>query len=78
MFIVIEFTSGGTNGILGIAGANSMNLFGVTTYSVENEYDYSLLEIVSSVLKNAEYNDDSNSLSVFEKVDMSGFSTLAQ
>lgn len=77
-FITLELSISGTNALLGLAKANSMNIFGITTYNIDNEYDYKLLETVSSILKTAKYTGETNNMSVFEKVDMSGISGLAK
>ena len=77
-FITLELSKSGTNALLGLAKANSMNLFGITAYNVENEYDYKLLETVSSILSTAEYSGATNNMSVFEKPDMSGIAELAK
>ena len=55
-----------------------MNIFGITAYNVENEYDYKLLEKVSSILKSAEYTGTTNIMSIFEKVDMNRIAELAK
>lgn len=77
-FITLEISKSGTNALLGLAKANSMNLFGITAYNVENEYDYKLLETVSSILSTAEYSGATNNMSIFEKPDMSGIAELAK
>lgn len=77
-FITIEISKSGTNALLGLAKANSMNLFGITAYNMNNEYDYTLLEKVSSILSTAEYNGETNNMSIFEKPDMSGIADLAK
>lgn len=77
-FVTLEISKGGTNAILGVTKANSMNLFGITAYNLDNEYDYSSIETVSSILKSAEYTGETNNMSAFEKIDMSGISELAQ
>ena len=77
-FITLELSKGGQNALLGISKANSMNIFGITAYTQSNDFDYELLETVSSILKTAEFNNATNNMSGFEKVDMSGISGLAQ
>ena len=77
-FITLEISKGGQNALLGLAKANSMNVFGITAYTQANDFDYDLLETVSSILKTAEFNNATNNMSGFEKVDMSGISGLAQ
>ncbi len=77
-FITIEISKSGTNALLGLAKANSMNLFGITAYNIDNEYDYNLLEKVSSILSSAEYNGATNNISAFEKPDMSGIADFAK
>jgi len=77
-FITLEISMSGTNALLGITKANSMNVFGITAYNIDNEYDYNLLKTISSILSSAEYTGKTNNMSVFQKVDMSGISNLAQ
>lgn len=77
-FITLELSKGGTNALLGIAKANSMNMFGITAYNMDNEYDYKLLETVSSILSSAEYSGATNNMSVFEKPNMNGIAELAK
>ncbi len=77
-FITLELSKDGTNSLFGITKANSMNLFGVTAYNIDNEYDYTLLEKISSILSTAEYNGETNNMSIFEKPDMSGIADLAK
>lgn len=77
-FITLEISKSGTNALLGLAKANSMNLFGITAYNMDNEYDYKLLETVSSILSSAEYSSETNNISVIEKPDMSVIARLAK
>ena len=77
-FITIELSKDGTNSILGWSKANSMNLFSIVAYNINNEYDYKLLEKVSSILKSAEYTGTTNNISTFEKVDMNRIAELAK
>lgn len=77
-FITLEISKSGVNALLGVAKANSMNLFGITVYNKDNTYDYKLLETISSVLSSAEYTGATNNISAFEKTDMSGIAGLAK
>lgn len=77
-FITLEISKGGQNALLGLTKANSMNVFGIEAYTQANDFDYDLLETVSSILKTAEFNNVTNNMSGFEKIDMSGISGLAQ
>lgn len=77
-FITLEISRGGQNALLGLAKANSMNVFGITAYTQANDFDYDLLESISSILKTAEFNNATNNMSGFEKVDMSVISGLIQ
>ena len=77
-FITLELTKSGTNALLALTKANSMNVFGLTIYNIENEFDYDLLKTLSTILKEAEYTGASNSMSTFENIDMSGISSLAK
>lgn len=77
-FITIEISKSGTNTLLGLTKANSMNLFGVTIYNIDNEYDYKLLETISGILSATEYNGTTNSMSTYEKLDLSKIAALAK
>ncbi len=76
--ITLEISQSGTNFLLGFAKANSMNLFGIAVYNMNNEYDYKLLETVSSILSSAEYTGATNNIGAFEKPNMSGIAELAK
>lgn len=76
-FLTLEISKSGYNALLGFSKANSMYLFGTTTYNLDNEYDYEVLKTISSILSSAEFNSEANNMSTFEKVDMSGISGLA-
>lgn len=77
-FITLELSKGGINALIGYAKATSTNLFGVTLYNMDNEYDYKTLKEVSNVLSSAEYTGESNNMSSFEKIDMSVITELAK
>lgn len=77
-FITTEVTKSGINAIIGYTKANSMNVFGITAFNVSNDFDYNILETLASILNTAEYTGNTNNMSVFEKVDMSTISGLAQ
>lgn len=77
-FITLEVSKSGKNSLFGLTKANSMNIFAITAYNIDNEYDYKLLETVSSILSSAEYGDATNNVSVFEKTDTSIIAELAK
>lgn len=77
-FITLELSKGGINALIGYAKATSTNLFGVTLYNMDNEYDYKTLKEVSNVLSSAEYTGEANNMSTFEKIDMSVITELAK
>jgi hypothetical protein len=77
-FITIELSKSGENGLLGIAKANSMYVFGVTAFNLDNEFDYNLLKNVSSVLSSAEYTGDTANIKPFDNFDLSDISELAK
>lgn len=77
-FITLEVSKDGTNSLLGLTKANSMNLFGITIYNMENGYDYKVLEKLSSILSSAEYSGATNNISAFEKPDTSKIAELAK
>ena len=75
-YVTMELSQNSTNMVVGITRANAMTLFGVTAYNVSNDYDYNILQTVSSILKNAEYTGEANNMSAFETPDMSKISEL--
>lgn len=77
-FITIELSKSGLNAVVGIAKANSMNLFGITTYNVSNEFDYDVIKILADILSTAEYTGETNNISTFEKIDLTGISSVAK
>lgn len=77
-FITLEVSKSGTNILMGLAKANSTNLFVIAIYTVNNEYDYKLLETVSSILSNTEYTGETNDINLFEKFDTSKIAELAK
>ena len=77
-FITLELSKSSSNVLLGLTRANSMNLFGISAYNIDNEYDYKLLEKISTILSSAEYSGSTNNISIFEKPDMSGIGELAK
>ena len=67
-FITLEVSNNkGANCLVGYTKANSMSVFVVTIYNEKNEFSYKLLEKISSILKTAEYNSETNKISTFEK-----------
>lgn len=77
-FVTIELIKGGEKAILGFAKANSMYLFGVTAYDLDNTFDYNILSNVAKVLNTAEYFGETNNISGFNKVDMGPISDLVK
>lgn len=57
-FIALGISKDGHNALSGLTKANLMNLLGVTTCSMDNKYDYKVLETVSSILNSAEYSGE--------------------
>ena len=77
-FITIEVTVSGQNALLAYAKANSMYIFGIITYNLDNEFDYNLLETTAKVLKSAEYTGESNSIKTNIDIDMENIKELAK
>ena len=77
-YITIELSKSGTNALLGLTKANSMYVFGLTILNVDNEYDYEILESLSSILNSATYTGESNSIMQDIIVDMSQIEELSK
>lgn len=75
-FITMELSANGTNILLAFTKANSMNVFGVTIYNLDNEYDYDYLNTIANILTNSEYTGETNAISSYEKLDTSIISDL--
>lgn len=75
-FITMELSANGTNILLAFTKANSMNVFGVTIYNLDNEYDYDYLNTIANILTNSEYTGETNAISLYEKLDTSIISDL--
>lgn len=77
-FIVLEGSMGGQNALIAYAKANSMYIFALTAFNLDNEFDYEILENISSVLSSAEFTGETSNMNAFEGVDLSVASRLAQ
>lgn len=75
-FLTMELSTSGTNILLAFTKANSMNVFGVTIYNLDNEYDYDYLNTIANILTNSEYTGETNAISSYEKLDTSIISDL--
>ena len=58
-FLTLEAAFGGYNYILGFTGAGSSKVFTVTIVSESNKFDYSIVQTIAPILKNAKYSGDS-------------------
>lgn len=77
-FITMEFTYNNYNGIIAYTAASSMHIFGLTVYSYDNDYDYSIIEEINEILKSAEYNSQDDNISVFNGLTLSVISQLGK
>lgn len=77
-YITVELSKNGANYLIGYAKANSMNVIVIDAFNIDNEFDYDLLKKMSSIISTAEFDDTTNNISTFEKIDMRGISELAQ
>ena len=69
-FITIELSKGGTNALLAFTKANSMNIFGATTYNLNNNFDYNKITEIAKILSTAEYIGETNNITETIKVDL--------
>ncbi len=78
-YFVMELSNDGGNVLLGITKANSMYVFIVSLCTIDNEFDYTTLGSINSILANAKYTSASSSISNFERVNIAGVTSgLAQ
>lgn len=75
-FIIVELSTSGTNMLLVVTKANSMNLFIASIINVNNEYDYDYLNTIANILISSEYSEETNAITSFKKVDTSILSDL--
>lgn len=69
-FITIELSKGGTNALLALTKANSMNIFGATTYNLNNNFDYNKITEIAKILSTAEYIGETNNITETIKADL--------
>ena len=69
-FITIELSKGGTNALLALTKANSMNIFVATTYNLNNNFDYNKITEIAKILSTAEYIGETNNITETIKVDL--------
>ncbi len=70
-YITLETSYNGKNALIVYTKANSMYTFVISIYNINNDYDYEILEEISSILSGAEYTGATNSISTDSMPDMS-------
>ena len=77
--ITLEASYSGANMLLAMARANSMYFVGITCISLNNDFDYSILEKVAPIISSVEYEGDSTfNIETTGKLDMNIISPYAQ
>jgi len=76
--ITMEISEGGANAIVAWAKANSMYVFGLTVYTLDNDFDYELVEKVAEILSTAEYTGETANMNASQGIDFSLADDLAK
>ena len=78
-YITLEVGVDGQNMLAACARLNAMYLVGLSVYNVDNDFDYSVLEKMASIINSAEQSSSStNNLSINKKFDFNLVSDLAK
>lgn len=78
-FITLELSTSGQNALAAMAKVNSMNVFCITAYNQDNEFDYKLLETIAPIIKSATYTGNTtNNIANPPKVDFNNIAELAK
>lgn len=77
-FITVETSKNNNNVLVAYSDAGMNMIFGVEIYTVNNDYDYNVLEKVADILNDAKYNATSNSITTTEIIDFNIVKELAQ
>lgn len=77
-FITTEISKNGNNMLAAYSDASMNKIFTLVIYTVNNNYDYNVLEKVADILNNAKYNATSNSITTTEIIDFNIVKELAQ
>lgn len=77
-FITLEASTSGRNIIFAYAKANSMYTYSITVMSIDNEFDYDILETVSGILSTAEFSTETTNMEIVKKLDLNAISDLAK
>ena len=79
-FITAEVGASGTNYLLGYAKGNAMYIIGVTTFDIDNEFNYDILEEIEPVIESATYVGETNNMENTQNLtlNMSGIPELAK
>lgn len=77
-FITLEVSYGGQNAIAALTKANSMYFMGVTSMNLDNEFDYSLLEIIAPIVSSLSYAGETTNMEIGTKLDMDKIAEIAK
>lgn len=69
-YVTVEATSGGENALYAYAKLNTMKVLAITVYSQDNDFDYDVLETISSIVLTAVAKDTSNNISITSKFNL--------
>ena len=62
-YVLMEGSMSGQNLIVGYTKINSMYFAAVSAYNLDNEFDYSILEKVSTIINSASYSESTSNMS---------------
>lgn len=77
-FVTLEVSKDGENILLAIANANNTNMFGVIITNEDNEYAYEALNIVGGIISKTKYLGESVSITLGNRLDLSGISDISK
>lgn len=77
-FIIVEGSISGQNILFAYAKANSMYTYSITVMSIDNEFDYDVLETVAGILNTAEFSTETTNMEAVKGLDLSVISDLAK
>jgi len=69
-YLLLEIDAGGEMILVGYTAANSMYVFAIEIYDINNEINYDVLDEVAPILSSSEYNGDSHSINSSVDLDL--------
>lgn len=77
-YITMELSYQGQNEIAGFTSINSMYIAVIEAYSVDNDFNFDILEQIAPVISSAKYNAGTNNISINSTLDLDAIGQLAK